>query len=96
MPEEQFSLQNREVIKIQIISRLEKEREIEKAEQREHRQYGGSISWTYFGVEIHEWDDRKYRRYLVNIVLVTYTTSTLDLEKKITLRVTLQQTSQLQ
>lgn len=44
MPEEQFSLQNREVIKIQIISRLEKEKEIEKGEQREHRQYGGSIS----------------------------------------------------
>lgn len=44
MPEEQFSLQNREVITIQIISRLEKEKEIEKAEQREHRQYGGSIS----------------------------------------------------
>lgn len=36
MPEEQFSLQNREVIKIQIISRLEKEKEIEKGD-KEHR-----------------------------------------------------------
>ena len=95
MPEEQFSLQNREVIKIQIISRLEKEKEIEKGD-KEHRQYGGCIPWTYFGVEAHEWDDRKSPRYLVNIVLVTYTTSTLDLEKKMTLLVTLQQTSQLQ
>lgn len=40
MPEEQFPLQNREVIKIQIIYRLEKEKEIGKGEQREHRQYG--------------------------------------------------------
>ena len=42
MPEEQFSLQNREMIKIQIISRLEKEKEIEKGD-KEHRQYGGCI-----------------------------------------------------
>ena len=44
MPEEQFPLQNREVIKIQIMYRLEKEKEIEKGEQRESTDsMGGSV-----------------------------------------------------